>query len=474
MTLRFLHRGYSTLRSFKHTMEPLVVIFGSTGTGKSDLAVELASNFNGEIINADAMQMYEGLPIITNKITPEEQRGVPHHLLGNVQLGENPWTVLQFKDAASKIISEIRGRGKLPILVGGSTYYLDGLLFDNRLIKDQSASENVIVDREELNAKFPILAEPAEVMLKKLREVDPEMAERWHPKDIRKIRNSLEIYYTTGRRASEIYAEQRSRKESKWAAAGSESTKSRWNVLMFWLYARSEPLNERLDKRVDKMVANGLLEETAQVYDWYQARIASGETVDRDRGIVQSIGFWQFEPYLRALKETPESPELTKLKEASIEDTKTGTRRYAKYQVRWITMKTLVSLQDEKLLDRLYLLDGTDVQTWRDEVAGKGVELTKKFLAGEKLPQPVDLSETAREVLTAKVERSNRQETRCNKTCELCKKTFLTEELWQAHLKSQKHSKVVRAVKRRALVRSDPRNKALTVVEDQGADAPPP
>jgi tRNA dimethylallyltransferase len=435
----------------------------------SQLAVELATNFNGEIINADAMQMYEGLPIITNKITTEEQRGIPHHLLGNVPLGETPWTILQFKNAASKLISEIRGRGKLPILVGGSTYYLDGLLFDGRVIKDESSG---VLDREELDARFPILTEPSEVMLEKLREVDPVMAERWHPNDVRKIRNSLEIYYTTGRRASEIYAEQRSRKESKWAA-GTESPHSPWNVVMFWLYARLEPLNERLDKRVDKMVANGLLDETAAVHDWYQGRLAAGETVDRDRGIVQSIGFWQFEPYLRNLKEAPESTELAKLKEAGISETKAGTRRYAKYQVRWITTKTLVSIQEEQLLDRLFLLDGTNVKTWHEEVAKKGVDLTRRFLAGEQLPQPVDLSETAKEVLTAKVERSNRKDTPCNKRCDLCQKIFLTEELWQKHIKGQKHSKAVRWAKRRALAKADPRRRALVVVEDQAADPEP-
>ncbi|KAK0619749.1 IPP transferase-domain-containing protein [Immersiella caudata] len=469
--MRFLlRRGYSTLRLFKQSMEPLVVIFGSTGTGKSDLAVELATKFNGEVINADAMQMYEGLPIITNKITTEEQRGIPHHLLGNVPISETPWTILQFRDAAAKLISDIRERRKLPILVGGSTYYIDGLLFDDRIIKDQSA--DTILDRDELNTRFPILTESGEVMLKKLREVDPVMAERWHPNDARKIRNSLEIYYTTGRRASEIYAEQRSRKESKWAQA-SESSHSPWNVLMFWLYARPELLNERLDNRVDKMVASGLLDETAAVYDWYQSQIAAGETVERDRGIVQSIGFWQFEPYLRAVKETPESTELAKLREAGISDTKAGTRRYAKYQVRWVTTKTLVSIQEERLLDTLFLLDSTDINTWHGEVAGKGVDLTRKFLAGEQLPQPVDLSETAKEVLTAKVERSNRKDTPCNKRCDLCDSTFLTEELWQKHIKGQKHSKAVRWAKRRALARTDPRRRALVAVEGQVADPEP-
>ncbi|KAK0751941.1 IPP transferase-domain-containing protein [Schizothecium vesticola] len=443
-------------------MEPLVVIFGSTGTGKSDLAVELATQFNGEVINADAMQMYEGLPVITNQMSPEEQRGVPHHLIGNIGLREHPWTVLEFRREASRIISEIRGRGRLPIVVGGSAYYIDGLLFDDRLVKDELPAEIDPVPREELLTKFPILFEPADVMLKKLHEVDPAMANKWHPKDTRKIRNSLQIYLTTGRRASDIYAEQQSRKASR-ATGESPNTRTPWNVLLFWLYARRDPLNERLDARVDKMLSRGLLDEISGVYDDYRTRLASGESVDRARGIVQSIGFWQFEPYLRAIKdETPEDgPALAKLRAAGVEDTKTATRRYAKYQVRWLTMKTLASLRDEKLLDRLFLLDATDVGVWHDEVARKGVELTRAFVAGEQLSQPVDVSETAREVLTSTVERSSHQETPCNKTCDLCDKTFVTEKEWQKHLKSNRHQKSARYAKRPALVSYDARRTAV-------------
>ncbi|KAK3358933.1 IPP transferase-domain-containing protein [Lasiosphaeria hispida] len=422
-------------------MEPLVVIFGSTGTGKSDLAVELATRFNGEIINADAMQMYKGLPIITNKITVDEQRGIPHHLLGNIELDADPWSVVEFRREATRIISEIRARGKLPIVVGGSAYYIDGLLFDDRLVKDEPLPEADCPTREELVARFPILAGSAEAILEKLREVDPVMANRWHPNDVRKIRNSLEIFFTTGRRASEIYAEQRIQKQSKWASPDSEPVQKPWKLLLFWLYARRDALNDRLDKRVDKMVANDLLNETAELYDHYLARIASGDAVDRTRGIVQSIGFWQFEPYLHALRQTPQSPDLAKLKQAGIENTKTGTRRYAKYQVRWITMKTMPSLQEEKVIDKLYLLDGTNVETWQTEVAAKGAELTRKFLAGEQLPQPADMSETARDVLALKVAESNRPATPCNKTCSICKKTFLTEESWQIHMSSKKHAK---------------------------------
>jgi tRNA dimethylallyltransferase len=417
-------------------------------------AIELATRFNGEIINADAMQMYKGLPIITNKLTAKEQRGIPHHILGSIELDEDPWVVTRFKREAMRLISEIRAREKLPILVGGTSYYLDGLLFDNKLVEkeEQESPEGWVSNRDQLSDKYPILKGPPDAILKKLREVDPVMADRWHPNDTRKIRTSLEIYFATGRRASDIYAEQRSRRESKVANQDPTPRQNLGEILLFWLYARREALDERLDKRVDKMVQNGLLDETKEVYDYLQRRLASGETVDRSKGIWQSIGFRQFEPYLQALKETPESSELRKLKQAGIEDTKTATRQYAKYQVRWMTYKTLSSLREEKLLDRLYLLDSTDIHRWNEEVLAKGVELARRFLNDEQLPLAVDISETARNVLTESVQKSNQQATPCRKTCDFCNKVFLTEELWQTHIHSRKHHKVVRAAKTRSLV----------------------
>jgi len=422
------------------------------------LAVELATRFNGEIVNADAMQMYGGLPIITNKLSDEEQRGIPHHLLGNIGLEEEPWTVAKFKPEATRIISEIRARGKLPIVVGGTSYYLDSLLFEEKLVPSTSGVQN----RDDLNKQYPILTESAEVMLKKLREVDPVMADRWHPNDIRKIRTSLEVYLTTGRRASDIYAEQQSRKESKWASADSAAAspesgaQSPWKTLIFWLYAKPEVLNTRLEKRVDRMVDNGLLGEVTDVYDYLQGRLATGEQVDRTKGIWQSIGFKQFEPYLCALKQEAPVPgqKLQKLKETGIEETKTANRRYAKDQVRWISLKTMPTMQEEKVLDRLFLLDSSDIERYNSEVLEKGAELTKKLLADQDLPPPLELSETAREVLTAQAERRNRQPAvvPCNKTCDVCNKRLVTEREWEMHIKSNRHRINLNRKKRRALV----------------------
>ncbi len=428
------------------------------------------------------MQMYKGLPIVTNKLSPEEQRGIPHHLLGTIDLAEDPWVVTRFKKEASRIISEIRARGKLPILVGGTSYYLDGLLFEGQVVDDDQfgleGEGGALSIRDALAEQHPILNDTPEAMLAKLREVDPVMADKWHPNDGRKIRTSLAIYFAHGRPASEIYAEQRARKASKWAAAnaGGAQEHSLGEILLFWLYAAREPLNERLDKRVDKMVQSGLVDETAEMYDYLQSRLAAGETLDRSKGIWQSIGFAQFEPYLAAFKSSEPEPSpadtaaLAKLKAAGIADTKTATRQYAKYQVRWMTMKTIASLRDARLLSRLYLLDSTSLSLWNREVLEKGVSLTARFLAAdeaEPLPAPADVSETAREVLAGCVERSAREDTPCRKTCDVCGgKTFLTEELWRKHVEGRKHRNAVRGAKRRMLIPAGMvPGRALMVVE---------
>jgi tRNA dimethylallyltransferase len=479
--------------------EPLVVIFGSTGTGKSDvrgdlqipahtnhstnsnpeiqqLAVDLATRFNGEIINSDAMQMYKGLPIITNKISEEERRGIPHHLLGNIGLEEETWVVGVFKREASRLIREIRSRGKLPIIVGGTHYYINSLLFENTLVRDQARSGDEIPKQaEDGKSAFPILNASTEEVLGKLREVDPIMADRWHPNDRRKIQRSLEIYLTTGRRASEIYEEQRRRAEEAKASPAEPQSQTSSQALMLWVYSKPSVLNERLNKRVDKMLDSGLMAEVSDMHDYLQTSSASGHLIDRSKGIWQSIGFKEFEPYLTAISHkatnADESGHVEDLKQTALERMKTATRQYAKGQVRWITYKTLPLIRQAQALDRLFLLDSTDITRWKEDVSDRGVEITRRFLSGEELPVPADLGETARDVLSSKLEDSTKEETWSQRTCDLCKTTTVTEEAWQKHIKGRPHQRAVRHAKRTALV-PEPKPTALTVVEQDQPISP--
>ncbi|KAM0328757.1 hypothetical protein ACHAQA_005170 [Verticillium albo-atrum] len=424
-------------------LEPLVVILGSTGTGKSDLAVELATRFRGEVINADAMQLYQGLPVITNKITTLERRGVPHHLLDHIPLDQSTWIVDDFKREANKIIREIRSRGNLPIVVGGTHYYTNSLLFEDIFVGPDQDETSVSEA-----ALFPILEEPTEVILAKLREVDPVMADKWHPNDRRKISRSLQIYLSHGRPASEIYAEQKRRKAADNAPDGAAGAGA-WQNLLFWVYSDTEVLKERLDKRVDKMLDVGLMEEVFQMQSHVREKEAIGEEVDYTKGIWQSIGFKEFQPYLKAIEGTPADSDVEGLKAQSLEDMKTSTRRYAKSQVRWITTKIVPLLQEQSsAMDNLFLLDSTDVSQWGTNVAEPASAITRQFLDGQPTPEPVSLSPLARRVL--EIETAER--TPCQKTCQLCQVTCVTEQDWAKHMRSRRHHTVIRKTKRRALV----------------------
>ncbi|KAF9874884.1 hypothetical protein CkaCkLH20_07578 [Colletotrichum karsti] len=449
--------------------DPLVVILGSTGTGKSELAVELATRFKGEIINGDAMQMYKGLPIITNKITTEERRGVPHHLLDHIGLDQPTWIVDDFKREANKLIREIRSRGNLPIVVGGTHYYTNALLFEDTLVRtdiEKQVNENDTDEPDE--ASFPILSEPTEVILAKLREVDPVMADRWHPNDGRKIARSLAIYLQTGRPASEIYAEQRQRKMA-------ENGARPWQTLLFWVYSDPEVLKERLDNRVGKMLTAGLNDETQSMYEYVQAKEAIGEEVDYTRGIWQSIGFKEFTPYLKALNNPEEANDaaiLESLKAAGLEDMKTSTRQYAKYQTRWIRTKLVPLLQEHPgAMDHLFVMDSTDISRWSSNVIDPAVDIARRFLEGDSLPDPAGISETAGGVLREAAVQTGR--THCRRTCDVCKTTCVTEQDWTKHVKSKRHNVLLRKTKRRALV-ADQRPMAVVSVETTGDDEATP
>lgn len=387
------------------------------------------------------MQLYNGLPIITNKITPAEQRGIPHHLLGHISLDETPWDVDDFKRQATRVIQEIRSRGNLPILVGGSQYYVDPLLFKEVILDD--------IDMD-MSKSFPILRESGEVMLHELRKVDPVMADRWHPNDRRKIQRSLEIYLRTGKRASDHYAEQEARK----ATAGQNgSSGEQWDKLLFWVYSDREVLRQRLDSRVDKMLDRGLLDEVRELFDFKQKKESESKTLDMTKGIWQSIGYKQFEPYMTALDEGRDGAEVDRLNSTALEEMKTATRRYAVYQTRWIRLKQIPRLRDvgAEAMNSLYLLDSTDVSQYQEKVVEPAVKLASQFLAGESRPAATEVSDLAREVLT-EVSDPAPKPPPSKRTCEVCHTVLMTEDAWKKHLRSATHRRVVRKKERTSLV----------------------
>ncbi|KAI9762301.1 MAG: CCR4-NOT regulatory complex component [Chaenotheca gracillima] len=451
--------------------DPLVAIVGATGTGKSQLAVDLAKRFNGEIINGDAMQMYAGLPIITNKIPESEREGVPHHLLGCVGLAEETWRVGIFIEKALGVIKEIRSRGRVPILVGGTHYYTQALLFQDTLAHAEAGdgeSGNVggILTKEEVSSKYPILDGSTEEILSRLREVDPIMADRWHPNDHRKIRRSLEIYLMTGQRASDIYQKQHERRSGTemedgdgpsdtGAGADEASVKEhlgRFPVLLLWTHTAPERLQARLNSRVDDMVRNGMLSEVWEMDAFLDEGSSRGVTVDKTRGVWVSIGFKEFEAYTSALKTDNVSEEEAEMfKAEAIEKTKIATRQYAKGQVRRIRIKLLHALKAAELEQNLFLLDASEPGDWVTDVQKPAGDLVKQFLAGEELPAATSLSQAAEEMLVPlkDYDLSQRRELWTRETCETCGVTSVVPQDWARHLRSRGHRRrVQKAMKR--------------------------
>ncbi|KAJ2852120.1 tRNA dimethylallyltransferase, mitochondrial [Coemansia brasiliensis] len=356
----------------------VIAIVGTTGVGKSQLAIELARAINGEVINADALQMYTGYDIITNKVTKEEQSSIPHHLLGTVS-ANHEYTVQEYEQEALAKISEIHQRQRTPILVGGTNYYVQSVLFRKSLIptEDSEAHTSPKEFEKQYEAKSNI------DVWEELRRNDREMAEIWHPNNRRKVLRSLQVFYTTGKKHSEWI------RETQEARQNEETL--RFPALVLWLYAEKEQLDLRLDKRVDKMMERGLLREVEQLQ--YDTK-GNGFTT----GLRQAIGF-------RELTEAVKSPNDESLLKDGVERMKTATRQYARRQVAWLRNKMVPTCRDtqsKQTTAHMFVLNATNVDqsAWDKNVRSVGIDLAQKFVCDNSLPNPQSLSQEAAQVLT--------------------------------------------------------------------------
>lgn len=269
-------------------------IVGPTASGKTDLSISLAKELNGEIICADSMQIYKGIHVASAAPDESEKDGVPHHLFEFLNL-DDEYSVADYVKAAKRVINEIAARGKLPIIVGGTGLYISSLL-DNIEYIEQDADPLL---REKLENKFDAIG--AEAMLSELKEFDPESAERLHPNNRRRIIRAFEVYLQTGKTITE-------------QNILSRQTPSDIGPLVIGItYKNRELLYERINRRVDIMLSNGLFEEAKQTVG------------NNKKGGFQAIGHKELYPAILG-EDTIEN---------CSEHLKQQTRRYAKRQLTW-------------------------------------------------------------------------------------------------------------------------------------------
>lgn len=275
----------------------LLIIAGPTASGKSDTAVELALRLNGAVISADSMQVYKGMDIGSAKVTKEEMRGVPHYLIDCMDPREE-WNVVEFQKRAGKAIEEIRGKGMLPILCGGTGFYIQSVLYDI----DFTEMEDNSGYRQELQ-KLAQEKGP-EYLHGLLSRADPAAAEAIHPNNVKRVIRALEFHRESGgSRISDHNREQRARE-------------SACDALFFVLTMDRKLLYERIDKRVDLMMERGLVEEVKALKE-------KGLTA-RDVSM-QGLGYKQI---LNALSGETSMEEAVYL-------IKRDTRHFAKRQLTW-------------------------------------------------------------------------------------------------------------------------------------------
>lgn len=277
--------------------QPLIAVVGPTASGKSDLGIALASRFNGEVINCDSVQTYRGIYVATAKVPPEEQQGIPHHLIDIVEPTYN-LTAVEWAARAREVIAGIELRGKQALLVGGTGFYLRALttrFFDSPEID------------ESLRPRFQRILERrgAEHLHRMLLKVDPPLAAKFAPKDWSRVTRALEVYFSSGKPLSEWQAN-----------TPEEPTEEAARLFYFVLQPPRQQLYDRINLRTDLMVERGLLAEI-------QNLIASG--VPPTAKAFNAHGYKRFVEHLLGQRTL----------ESAIEQMKLDTRHYAKRQWTW-------------------------------------------------------------------------------------------------------------------------------------------
>lgn len=309
--------------------KPLIILTGPTAVGKSRLSIALAKALGGEIVSADSMQVYRHMNIGSAKITPGETDGVPHHLIDVL----NPWEdfhVARFQEMAKACMADICARGKIPVLVGGTGFYIQAIIKD----VDFTETETDLAYRGQMERFAKEQGAPA--LHEKLRQADPAAADEIHANNVKRVIRALEFYRQTGTPISEHNRREREKQ-------------SPYKVSYFVLNDRRERLYARIDRRVDEMLSAGLVDEVKRLRDM---------ECTRDMVSMQGLGYKEIFAYLEGDCTLDEAVYILKR----------DTRHFAKRQLTWFRREEQViwvnkdefDWDDKKILD--FMIEKTGCQ----------------------------------------------------------------------------------------------------------------
>lgn len=275
--------------------QPLIVIVGPTASGKTALSVDLAKKFNGEIVSADSMQIYKGMSIATAKPTEEEKQGIKHYLMDFLE-PEEDFSVADYVKLAKSAIDEISQKGKIPIIVGGTGLYINSLI-DNVKFDDTCSNTEI---RDEL---YSLAKEKGNHFLwEKLNEIDPITASKVHENNLSRVVRAIEVYRETGVPISQH-------------KINSRLEETPYDFIIIGLtFSNRKILYDRIEKRVDVMASQGMIDEAREIYNSKKLKTAH-----------QAIGYKELIPYF----------EKTQSLEDCLDKIKLETRHYAKRQLTW-------------------------------------------------------------------------------------------------------------------------------------------
>lgn len=301
------------------SLRPLVILTGPTAVGKTELSITLAKTIDGEIISADSMQVYRHMDIGTAKITTKEMDGIPHYLI-DILNPDKEFNVVMFQKLAKEALDTIYKKGKIPIVVGGTGFYIQALLYDIDFEENSEGSNFRLELEKQLEEKG------AAYLHEQLKQVDPKSAKAIHPNNCKRVIRALEYYKLTGEKISEHNSIQRQRPAA-------------YNSAYFVLTNNRQVLYDRINLRIDKMLNEGLLKEVENL---------KNAGYGRDLVSMQGLGYKELLAYLEG--------------EISLEEAiyilKRDTRHFAKRQLTWFKREQdVIMIDKERLTDTKEQLD---------------------------------------------------------------------------------------------------------------------